>query len=150
MADKIRAVRLNNRRKIRSTEPAVGHPARKLLMPYAGVAAEELSVRLGKVCNHVSAGESEHAAGLLCGVPLHAVAGCDRPELGGVVEQLEISSVGELAVVSRAAEVLLSSCFGGRVQLCCGCTSRESGDRSGSRATGRFGGGGCSRALRKE
>ena len=59
MADERAAVILDDRRQLRSSELAVRHPARELVVPDAVVTTEELAVCLGKVGDLVAAGESE-------------------------------------------------------------------------------------------
>ena len=59
VTDKRAAVVLDDRRQLRSSELAVGHPARQLVVPDAVVTAKELAVCLRKICDLVTAGERE-------------------------------------------------------------------------------------------
>lgn len=104
-------------------------------MPNASVASEQLPIRLRQVRDDVAAGEREHAARLLCRVPLHAVSRSDLAELRGVVEERKVWGVRQLAVVSRRAEIQLSSSFGSDVETDGrsrgrGCTAQRGGARS--------------------
>jgi len=101
-------------------------------MPDASVASEKLPVCLRQVRDDVAAGEREHAARLLCRVPLHAVSGGNLPKLCGIIEERKVWAVRQLAVVSRRAQIQLSSSFGGHVETDGrsrgrGCTARRSG-----------------------
>ena len=136
VTDKRAAVVLDDRRQLRRSELAVGHPARQLVVPDAIVTTEELAVCLGKVCNLVATGESEGAfsgfrsilatfllAMLIVSAiekahyyPFHAVPGRDLPKLLRVREQGDIRRVRELRVVRCAPKVQLARLLRERVQ----------------------------------
>ena len=68
VTDEGAAVVLDDGRQLRSSELAVRHPARELVVPDAVVTTEELAVSLCEVCDLVTAGERELTLGGLSSI----------------------------------------------------------------------------------